>query len=94
VQPRIELDNTLQRHHLAIQRNNEGIAALGHGLSQIEEQGSVRPTGTGSVFMDYSHYYPSMGGSGRTTQSAVRVSRPTRPVQYGSVGRPMTSMTR
>jgi hypothetical protein len=84
VQPRIQLDNTLQRHHAAIQRNSAGVASLGHDLSQFEEQG-VRPTGTGSVFMDYSHYYPGRGG-GRSVQSAAHVRR-IKPMQDASSGR-------
>jgi hypothetical protein len=72
VQPRIELDNTLQRHQAAIHRNNEGVASLNRELSQFGEQTQMHPTGTGSVFMDYSHYYPSLGGSGPTTPNAIR----------------------
>jgi hypothetical protein len=69
VRPQIQLDNTLQRQHLAIQRNNEGVQSLSREVSQLADQGQMHPTGIGSVFMDYSHYYPSLGGS------AVRPAR-------------------
>jgi hypothetical protein len=71
VQPRIDLDNTLQRHQAAIHRNNEGVASLNRELSQFGEQTQVHPTGAGSVFMDYGHYYPSLSGSGPTMQNAT-----------------------
>jgi hypothetical protein len=89
VRPQIDLDNTLQRHQTAIQRNNAGVASLG---LELVEQGQVHPTGTGSVYMDYSHYYPMLGGSNRTMQSAVPARR-IKPVQaVSSGGRAMTSM--
>jgi hypothetical protein len=91
VQPRIELDNTLQRQQAAIHRNYEGVASLGREFSQIGEQGQVHPTGTGSVFMDYSHYYPALGGSGRAMQYAIR-ARQVKPLQAASSGRAMPSM--
>jgi hypothetical protein len=91
VQPQIELSNTLQRHHVAIQRNNEGIVALGRGMSQFEEQGTVHPTGTGSVFMDYSHYYPSLGGSGRP--SPITVSARHIKTMQAPAARPAASRT-
>ena len=74
VQPQIRLENTLQRQHIAIQRTNEGVASLGRELSQFGEQGPVHPTGTGSVFMDYSHYYPSLSGSAPTRVRGPRMS--------------------
>jgi hypothetical protein len=81
VQPRIELNNTLQRHQAAIQRNNEGVVSLGHELG---DQRQLHPTGTGSVFMDYSHYYPSLGGSGRAMQNANIRARHMKLVQGAS----------
>jgi hypothetical protein len=73
VQPQIRLENTLQRHQAAIQRNNEGVASLDRELSQFGEPGQVHPTGTGSVFMDYSHYYPALGGSQITPSRGPRI---------------------
>jgi hypothetical protein len=73
VRPQIQLENTLQRHQVAIQRNYEGVASLDREMSELTAPGQVHPTGIGSGFMNYSHYYPSLGGS------AVRPGRGARP---------------
>ena len=86
VQPRIELDNTLQRHQTAIQRNNAGVTSIGRELSHLAEQDQAHPTGSNSVFMHYSHYYPAQGGGGRTMQGAVR-ARHVKPAQSASSSR-------
>jgi hypothetical protein len=90
VQPRIQLDNTLQGHQAAIQRNNAGVTSLGRELSQFTEQDQVHPTGTNSVFMHYSHYYPAQGGGGRAMQGAARARR-VKPAQPASSSRAMAA---
>ncbi|MBN2475901.1 MAG: hypothetical protein JXB62_14915 [Pirellulales bacterium] len=57
VRPEQQLINTLQRQQASLQRQNVGLQTLGQQLTQFERTGSVRPTGTASVFMNYSHYY-------------------------------------
>jgi hypothetical protein len=70
VAPRRQLDRNLQA--LNAQEQNDSIRTQSQ-LSQIRQSGAAA-TGTGSTFMNYSHYYPSSGmGGGR----AVR-TRPTR----------------
>lgn len=61
VRPEMELRDTLQQHASGIQRNSTGIRSLGHEVNQLQTEGLIRPTGTGSGFMNYSHYYPALG---------------------------------
>jgi hypothetical protein len=73
VQPQMQLRNTLQRQAGEIQLNTTAISTTGQELTQMQEQGPVEPTGTGSVFMQYSHYFqsgsngysPGIGAAGR-----------------------------
>ena len=62
VRPQQQLRRELQQQSTSIQRQNASLRSLGQQVSRLERPSSVRPTGTGSVFMNYSHYYPS-GGS-------------------------------
>jgi hypothetical protein len=73
VRPQIELSNTLQRQQANIQNNNTGVAALDQEVTQL--RGPVRPTGTASVFMYYSHYYPLQGGVNRAMPGAIGFRR-------------------
>jgi hypothetical protein len=69
VRPQLELNDTLQQQQMAIQRNSVGLDTLDQQVGQFKEQGRVvRPTGTASVFMNYSHYYPLQGNAGGVTQ--------------------------
>jgi len=88
VRPRMSLNNSLMRQQADIQRNYLGISSLNRNVDQIRE-GEVRPTGTGSVYFNYSHYYPMNGQGSRS--SAPASSRSWRP-QPASSGRAMASM--
>jgi hypothetical protein len=80
VRPELELNDTLDRQQAGIERNTTGIKSLGQDVTQMQRPQTVHPTGAASVFMDYSHYYPSrMAGS--NARPAVRA-------------RPSTSMPR
>lgn len=64
VRPRQELYRTLQgqeaglrRQTAGLQRQETGILSLQRRVTQLERGGVMAPTGTGSVFMNYSHYY-------------------------------------
>ena len=57
VQPAMQLQRTIGQQNNALMQNALGIQSLGQQMD-----GQVRPTGTGSVFMEYSHYYPMKGG--------------------------------
>ena len=65
VLPEIERRDTLRRQDLAIGRQSAGLRSLGQQMSRFERASSMRPTGTGSVFMNYSHYYQFQGSYGR-----------------------------
>jgi hypothetical protein len=71
VRPKIELANTLQGQQAAIQRNTAGINSLGQDVQQLQEPGTVRPTGTGSVFMNYSHYYGTQATGPQVVQHST-----------------------
>ncbi len=61
----IQLRDTLKRQQYGLQRQATAINSLGNQFLQAQQNAAVRPTGTGSVFMNYSHYYPqgrAMGG--------------------------------
>jgi hypothetical protein len=58
VRPQMELQDTLQQQGAYIQQQGVGLQTLGRTLWQVEHTVRMRPTGSGSVFMNYSHYYP------------------------------------
>jgi hypothetical protein len=64
VRPQIQLQDAMARQNFAIQQQAAGLEALGQ---QVEVKPGahqpIRPTGTGSVFMNFGHYYPMLGGS-------------------------------
>jgi hypothetical protein len=74
VQPEMQLQGVVSQQHSALMQNTAGIASLGSQMENARET-PVHPTGTGSVFMEYSHYYPTRGG--RMTHSASSSHRAT-----------------
>lgn len=70
VRPEQRFRSTLQQHNTSLQRQGAGLRVLGQQMSTYERTGSIRPTGTGSGFMNYSHYYVFPGTpAGRRTSS-------------------------
>ena len=65
VLPKQQLQRTLTQQNVALRRQSAAIQGLGQRMLTVERESSVLPTGVGGVFMDYSHYYPSMGGVSR-----------------------------
>ena len=68
VRPELDLRETLRQQDLTNQRQGADVSTLSQQLTQMEQERltQVRPTGTGSVYMNYSHYYyPNGGGAGR-----------------------------
>jgi len=76
VRPQLDLQNTFRQQQAAIQRQGASISALGQTLSEMEGIGGVRPTGTGSVFMDLSHYYPQSSRAGAAARPRATAPRP------------------
>jgi len=72
VRPQMELLGTLQRQGIRLQQQGAGILRLDDELSQWENRRMSRPTGTGSVFMDYSHYYDLRSPTERFGRPTVR----------------------
>ena len=85
VRPKQALRRTLAGQTAAIQRQQRSIRGLQSEVTRFGETGPTRPTGTGSVFMNYSHYYPSAstGGGGRTY---TRPPQSSRSGSYGGYG--------
>jgi hypothetical protein len=67
----MELQSTLREQDTLLQEQGVGLRGLTGQVNQIENRDILRPTGAGSVFMDYSHYY-DMGSAG------ARAPMPTR----------------
>jgi hypothetical protein len=61
VRPEINLRSTLKQTDARLHLQGAGLQALGAEVAQGTQQQGVRPTGAASVFMNYSHYYPSQG---------------------------------
>jgi hypothetical protein len=59
VRPEMLLRDRLQRQNTINAMNDARIANLRADLNGLSTEAAVRPTGTNSVFMDYSHYYSS-----------------------------------
>jgi hypothetical protein len=62
VRPQQQLRSALSQQSRHLQQQQASIRSLRQQVTQIGETGSLRPTGTGSVFMNYSHYYPGFSG--------------------------------
>jgi len=63
VRPRQEVYRTFRQQESVIQRQGEGLRNLGQQVMSIRQE-PIRSTGTGSTFMNYSHYY-NFRGPGR-----------------------------
>ncbi len=57
VRPEMRLRDTLRRQQMGMRRQAAAIGSLGAEFARSRTATGVRPTGTGSVFMNYSHYY-------------------------------------
>jgi hypothetical protein len=65
VRPEQQLRETLRRGDATVRRQGVAIGSLQRQVSVFEREALAPPTGTGSVFMDYSHYYPGYSAVGR-----------------------------
>jgi hypothetical protein len=84
VRPRQEFQRALQQQQLTTQAQGAALGTLGQELSQIGRTDAVKPTGTGSVFMDYSHYYKT--GRSNSVQVRPRNWTPSPPRTAGVAG--------
>jgi hypothetical protein len=62
VQPDLQLQRVVSQQHNSLMQNAAGIQYLGNQMQNGQKEIPVRPTGTNSVYMDLSHYYPTRGG--------------------------------
>ncbi len=86
VRPELELRESMRKQ-------DARIHSLGEEVTRYEETGGVPPTGSGSVFMSYSHFYPGLGtpNSGPFAPSIYPVSPPRREIGAKAAGLPATS---
>lgn len=82
VRPEQELRDMFRRQQVAVDRQNATIRSLEQDVFRFERTGTLSPTGTGAVFMNYSHYYPT----GNSSSASMR--RPSRPSSRMPVRRP------
>jgi hypothetical protein len=76
VRPQLQLQDAMARQNVALQQQATGLQLLGQQI-EAKQGNQVRPTGTGSVFMNYFHYYPSFGSPVPTrVQLAPRAALP------------------
>ena len=71
VQPQLQLQNQITQQNRSLMQNAQGLESLSQQVNNNQKESQVHPTGTGSVFMDFSHYYPSMGGRGMGRQRSM-----------------------
>lgn len=82
---RLGLQGDVLRRQSEALRQGQGRLDLLEGRMFGLRPSRARPTGTGSVFMNYSHYFQSSGISGGSGQRSWRPPAPTR--GRGSYGR-------
>jgi len=75
VRPEMQLRATLRQQRTMLQDQGEGLRELSGQVSAVQQsRAPAHPTGAGSVFMDYEHYYDFTGSANRP-RSAIQ--RPT-----------------
>ncbi len=73
VRPERQLQDALRQQNTTIQRQGEGIRGLTGQMNELQQGRSpAHPTGAGSVFMDYGHYYNLKTSAGPLRPSASR----------------------
>jgi hypothetical protein len=80
VLPDMQLRDTLRQQNTMIQEQGQGIRELSGQMTAAQQaRVPAHPTGTGGVFMDYSHYYGLSGqASGQATRQRPAVRAPGR----------------
>jgi hypothetical protein len=83
VQPDLQLRAEFARQNSTLLQNAQGIGLLGQQMEYAQRESQIRPTGNGSVFMEYSHYYPMRGvRNSLATRSQSRTLPPSTGMQY------------
>jgi hypothetical protein len=76
VRPSMELQRQVIQQNADSMQNAAGIQALGQQMQSAQKGAQVAPTGVGSVFMDFSHYYPTKGGRAAAARPQQTVRPP------------------
>ena len=64
VRPRQELRSTLQNQNQQLRQLDDNVRNARRDINTLSQTrgAGVRPTGVGSAYMNFSHYYPALGG--------------------------------
>jgi hypothetical protein len=76
VQPDIQLQRVISQQQNSLTQNAAGLQSLDTQMQNGQRDLRVVPTGTGSTFMELSHYYPTRGGSAVRARSMPRTPGP------------------
>ena len=76
VRPELDLRETLRQQGITNQRQGDEVSSLDQQVTQMEADrlATIRPTGAGSVFMNYSHFYPGSGATGQMSRAPSQSS--------------------
>ncbi len=75
VQPNMQVQGALSQQNTALQQQRGELQSLVQNESTGQHGEAIAPTGTGSVFMEYSHYYPGKGGRAESYHGAATRTR-------------------
>ncbi len=79
VQPEMQLRDTLQQQGASLQRQNTRLSLFEEQVSDLEKASGMHPTGVGSVYMSYSHFYPTLERRASGNAGTPFPARPRRP---------------
>ena len=57
VRPQLQLRDAMRQQQYDINRQGMDIQSMRRSMSGVRQAAGMRPTGSGSMFMNYSHYY-------------------------------------
>jgi hypothetical protein len=93
VRPRMEAYDAYQQQNSAIEQQSAHLNSFGQELTQLQHEGPIRPTGSASVYMNYTHYYPALG-TGAAGPSSVTARRAIKSPSGAGSSRGTTGMSR
>ena len=77
VRPEMQLQEAMQQQGALLQRQDSRLNLFENQIGDLEMSSGMHPTGTGSVFMSFSHFYPQT--ESRSSRNYARPSAPRRP---------------
>ena len=62
VRPQQQVISEFQRQNREIQRQQQNLQSVDRRIDSMSRPGGATPTGVRGGYMNYSHFYPSLGG--------------------------------